>query len=49
MFSESLQAFVSVLSRVDAGGQVEAPPLAAAATAPAPAINPVSTQAIVHY
>lgn len=38
--SESLQAFVSVLSRVDAGGQVEAPPSAAVATASG--INPVS-------
>ncbi|XP_003974655.2 peroxisomal multifunctional enzyme type 2 [Takifugu rubripes] len=36
---ESLQASVSVLSRVDAGGQVEAPPSAAAAAA-ASGINP---------
>lgn len=41
MCSESLQAFVSVLSRVDAGGEVEAPPSAAAATASG--ISPVST------
>lgn len=45
--SESLQAFVSVLSRVDAGAQVEAPPSAAAATASG--INPVSTEALVDY
>lgn len=47
MCSESLQAFVSVLSRVDAGEQVEAPPSAAAASASG--INPVSTEASVNY
>lgn len=45
--SESLQAFVSVLSRVDTGGQVEAPPSAAVATASG--INPVSRDYTVDY
>lgn len=46
--SESLQSFVSVLSRVDEGGEVDAPPTAAVASTTS-GIDPVSNDPIVDY